>query len=101
MLLTAFDMMVFFTNLDLIEFQIFGVISSFFSNRRLRMVLDGKTSQEYPVNAGVPQGSILCPIFMPPYINNIPDDVICNIVICADDTTLYSNVIRHLICGNN
>ena len=33
--------------------QIFGVISSFFSNRGLRMVLDGKSSQEYPVNAGV------------------------------------------------
>ena len=23
------------------------------------MVLDGKSSQEYPVNAGIPQGSIL------------------------------------------
>ena len=39
--------------------QIFGLISSFHSNRRLRVVLDGKSSQEYPVNAGVPQGSIL------------------------------------------
>ena len=37
--------------------QIFGLIFSFFSNRRLRVVLDGKSSQEYPVNAGVPQGS--------------------------------------------
>ena len=33
--------------------QIFGVISSFLSNRRLRVVLDGKSSQEYPVNVGV------------------------------------------------
>ena len=41
--------------------QIFGLISSFLSNRRLRVVLDGKYSQEYPVNAGVPQGSILSP----------------------------------------
>ena len=41
--------------------QIFGLISSFLSNRRLRVVLDGKSSQEYPVNAGVPQGSILGP----------------------------------------
>ena len=32
--------------------QIFSLISSFLSNRRLRMVLDGKSSQEYPVNAG-------------------------------------------------
>ena len=39
--------------------QIFGLISSFLSNRRLRVVLDGKSSQEYPVNAGVPQGSIV------------------------------------------
>ena len=35
--------------------QIFGLISSFLSNRRLRVVLDGKSSQEYPVHAGVPQ----------------------------------------------
>ena len=34
--------------------QIFGLISSFFSNRQLRVVLDGKSSQEYPVNAVVP-----------------------------------------------
>ena len=70
--------------------QIFGVISSFLSNRRLRVVLDGKCSQEYPVNAGVPQGSILGPTLFLLYINDLPDDVICNIAIYADDTTLYS-----------
>ena len=31
--------------------QIFGLISSFFSNRRLQVVLDGESSREYPVNA--------------------------------------------------
>ena len=41
--------------------QIFGIISSFLSNRQLQVVLDGKSSQEYPVNAAVPQGSILGP----------------------------------------
>ena len=69
--------------------QIFGLISSFLSNRRLRVVLDGKSSQEYPVNAGVPQGSILGPTLFLLYINDLPDDVICNIAIYADDTTLY------------
>ena len=39
--------------------QIFGLISYFLSNRRLQVVLDGKSSQEYPVNAGVPQGLFL------------------------------------------
>ena len=70
--------------------QIFGLISFFLSNRRLRVVLDGKSSQEYPVNAGVPQGSILGPTLFLLYINELPDDVICNIAIYADDTTLYS-----------
>ena len=74
--------------------QIFSRISSFLSNRRLRVVLDGKSSLEYPVNAGVPQGSILGPTFFLLYINDLPDDVICDIAIYADDTTLYSKCDR-------
>ena len=46
---------------------------SFFGNRRLRVVLDGKSSQEYPGT----EGSIL-------------DDVLFDIAINADYTTLYS-----------
>ena len=74
--------------------QIFDLISSFLSNRGLRVVLDGKFSQEYPVDAGVPQGSILGPTLFLLYINDLPDDVICNIAIYADDTTLYSKCDR-------
>ena len=70
--------------------QIFGLISSFLSNRWLRVILDGKSSHKYPVNAGVPQGSILGLTLFLLCINDLPDDVICNIAISANDTTLYS-----------
>ena len=70
--------------------EIFGLISSYLSNRRIRVVLDGKSLQEYLVDAGVPQASILgCTLFLL-YINDLPDDVILNVAIYAVDTSLYS-----------
>ena len=54
------------------------------------MVLDGKSSQEYPTNAVLPHDSILGPTPFLLYINDLPDDVICDIAIYADDTTFYS-----------
>ena len=57
------------------------------------MVLNGKSSKYNPVNVGVPQGSILGPTLFLLHISDLPDDVICDIAIYADDTNLYS------ICG--
>ena len=62
---------------------------SFLSNRRLRLVLDGKSSREYPANAGDPQGSILGNTLFLLHLIDFPDDAICDIAIFADDTTLY------------
>ena len=46
-------MLAFFTNLIKscgISGQIFGLVSSFLNDRWLQVVLDGESSQEYPVN---------------------------------------------------
>ena len=78
--------------------QIFAFISSFLGNARLRVVMDRKSSQEYPVIAGFPQGSNLSFTLFLLDINDLPDDVICDIAFYTDDTT---SVIRHLIYGSN
>ena len=49
-----------------------------------------KSSKEYPVNAGVPEGSFLGPTLFLLYISDLPDNVICDIAIFADDNILYS-----------
>ena len=54
------------------------------------MALDGKSLQEYPTNAVLPQDSILGSTPFLLYINDVPEDVICDIAIHADDTTFYS-----------
>ena len=54
----------------------------------MTLCLDGKSLQEYPVKVGDPQGFILGHAIFLPFINNLPDNVIWNIAIYADDATL-------------
>ena len=54
------------------------------------MGLEGMSLKEYSVNAGVPQRSIFSPTLFLLYINDLPDDIIDNIAICGNDTTLFS-----------
>ena len=53
------------------------------------MVLDGKSSEEHPVNADGPQGFILGSTLFLPYINDLPGDVTYDIAIYVN-TTFYS-----------
>ena len=56
------------------------------------MVLDGKPSREYSIKIGVSHGSIRGHTLFLVYINDLPHDVIRNIDIYANDTTLCSKL---------
>ena len=49
-----------------------------------------KFLEDYPVNAEVLQGSVLCPALFLLYTDKALDDFIYDIAIYADDTALYS-----------
>ena len=58
--------------------------------RCLKVVSNVKSSQDYSANARVFEDTSSGPALFQVYINDLPDEFICNIATNADDTTLYS-----------
>ena len=63
---------------------------NFLTNRYQRVVLNGQTSDWSRIYAGVPQGSILGPLFFLIYINDLSTGMSCDAKMFADDTSLFS-----------
>ena len=68
------------------------LIQSYLDNRFQRVLLNGQTSEWKPVKSGVSQGSILGPLFILVYINDICSNLSTNVKLFADDTSLFSIV---------
>ena len=68
------------------------LIESVLSDSYQRVVLNGQTSNWNKIKAGVPQGSILGPLFFLIYINDLPFELRCSDKLFADDTSLFSVV---------
>ena len=71
--------------------QLLSLIQSFMAARMQRAVLNGRTSQWGTISAGVPQGSILGPLFFL-VVNDMTAELKCNARLFADDTSLFSVV---------
>ena len=65
---------------------------SFLKNILQRVVLDGQKSSWNPVFAGVPQGSVLGPLFSLICINDLAEGISSTTNLFADDASLFSVV---------
>ena len=69
------------------------LLKSYFANRSQYVQIDDEMSSLQTIKSGIPQGSILGPLFFSIYINDI---VKCtnkfNCILYADDTTLNSTI---------
>ena len=73
-----------------IEGSTLSLLSSYLSNRKQRVILNGFTSEWASIESGVPQGSVLGPLLFLIYINDLEANIQSSIKFFADDTMLYS-----------
>ena len=79
-------------------------IGTFISNHTQTTVVNGVHSSYVDVSSGVPQGSVLGPMLLLLYINDINNAITSQIKLFADDSVLYRNnrnQNNHVILQNN
>ena len=70
------------------------------SGRFQRFLLTGQISDWETIQAGVPQGSSLRPLFFIIYINDLKINLKSNVKLFADDTSLFSEICNTLETPN-
>ena len=72
--------------------SLFDWLKSYISARCQKVVLNGMESNLCFLESGVPQGSILGPLLFLIFINDIVDEMECNINLFADDTSVQQRI---------
>ena len=78
--------------------KVIAWIDSFLSCRFLRVAVDDHASREASVLSGVPQGTVLGPMLILIFINDIARDTSSSIRLFADDCILYREVRNEQHC---
>ena len=55
-------------------------------------MIEVEESESVPVTSGVPRGSVLGPILLQVYIYDLPQDIISQVRLFADETAIYLTI---------
>ena len=69
---------------------LYNIITSFITNRTFKVRIDTDTSEEHPIKAGVPQGSVLGPTLFNIFCYDIPVPQKSQLAMYADDTVILT-----------
>ena len=69
-------------------------LESFLNNRTQQVVVEGESSTPCEVLLGVPQGSVLGPVLVLIYINNISLNIHSELRLFTDDILIYRPIIK-------
>ena len=72
--------------------EVINWIKEYLTDRSQCVEVNGKASEWLPVTSGIPQGSVLGPLLFLIYINDLPDNIISDVYMYADDTKLYREI---------
>lgn len=75
---------------QIIPGQFYRIISSYLSDRKFKVKCGSETSQVYPIESGVPQGSVLGPVLYQLFTSDLPTSDSVTMATFADDTAVLS-----------
>ena len=75
-----------------IEYYTLRWIQAFLSDRVQQVNVNGTNSEWANITSGIPQGSVLGPILFVLYINDLPENIVSNVYMFADDTKVFKTI---------
>ena len=72
--------------------NILKILQYYLTNRKQKILLNGKRSNWDSISAGVPQGSVLGPLLFLIHFNDIVHNIECDMKLFVDDTSLFMTV---------
>ena len=85
----------------LLPHSFYNLIQSYLTDRKFKIAFQGEQTDQFNIESGVPQGSVLGPILYVLYTSDIPKDPNTTMAMFADDTAILSKNVDCVVATEN